>query len=314
MHAFKQNINKLKLATKKVEITCSKDSSWRRVSWWPSPNECTRGSISWWSRIVRDGIVDRGSVIIWHSDCCWLRDDHGWLIARRKSQGQWWRCPWATHVHWCWGLLIHGGPHRPCSSLLLVMHPKWRQRLVRNHSYQIQLTNLTNPNKIPKHLIIHHIRVQNMKTQQTRSMCTAILNWDQVLRKHFTWVDSAGFGVAHLRMLHVDLKAKLTFPHWGQVQSPSPPRAPVRKILYMRLHRKICNSGFEATHSVSSRKPKVTQQEPYYTNTMKYHSQRNWLSPSSGYSWVASCHRTQLPIALQDNLARCLRTSLTYTQ
>jgi hypothetical protein len=119
-------------------------------------------------------------------------------------------------------------------------------------------------------------------------------------------------------MLHVDLKAKLTFPHWGQVQSPSPPRAPVRQIVYMRLQRKICNSGFEATHSVSSQKTKSNttgnEQKPYYTKTMKYHSQRNWLSPSSGYSWVASCSRTQLPIALQDNIARCLRTSLTYTQ
>jgi hypothetical protein len=176
------------------------------------------------------------------------------------------------------------------------------------------IDQLNQPKQDTKHLIIQHLRVQNMKTQQTRSMCTAILHWDQVLRKHFTWVDSAGFGVAHLRMLHVDLKAKLTFPHWGQVQSPSPPRAPVRKILYMRLQRKICNSGFEATHSVSSQKPKVTQQEPYYTKTTKYHSQRNWLFPSSGYSWVASHSRTQLPIALQDNIARCLRTSLTYTQ
>lgn len=118
------------------------------------------------------------------------------------------------------------------------------------------IDQLNQPKQDTKHLIIHHLRVQNMKTQQTRSMCTTILNWDQVLRKHFTWVDSAGFGVAHLRMLHVDLKAKLTFPHWGQVQSPSPPRAPVRQIIYMRLQRKICNSGFEATHSVSSQKTK----------------------------------------------------------
>jgi hypothetical protein len=156
-----------------------------------------------------------------------------------------------------------------------------------------------------------------MKMQQTRSMCTAILNWDQVLRKHFTWVDSAGFGVAHLRMLHVDLKAKLTFPHWGQVQSPSPPRAPVRKILYMRSQRKICNSGFEATHSVSSRKPKVTQQGWAKTILHKNNEisfTKKLIVSSSGYSWVASWSRTQLPIALQDNMARCLRTSLTYTQ